>query len=103
MTGLITKLGFVLSLTGVGMLITGSLPRVKMERVQTWLGGKPQNENQPPLRLQLLVGGAAFLFIGLVMLRVIHPPALGAGRVEVPARKTERPSPVYRSSPTHRP
>jgi hypothetical protein len=87
---ILTKLGLVLFLAGAGMLITGSLPRDKMERIHTLLGGKAKNENQPPLRVQLLIGGAAFLFIGLIMLGVIHPPALGGGQVDVPARKTQR-------------
>jgi hypothetical protein len=86
---IVTKLGLVLFLAGVGMLITGSLPRDKMEKVQTLLGGKAKYDHQPPLRLQLLIGGAAFLFIGLVMLGIIHPPALGTGQVDVPSRKTQ--------------
>jgi len=87
---IVTKLGLVLLIAGVGMLITGSLPRDKMERFHTLLGGKAKNDNQPPLRAQLLIGGAAFLFIGLIMLGIIHPPALGTGQVDVPAGKTQR-------------
>jgi len=69
---MITKFGLVLCLASVAMLITGSLPKDKMDKVQTFMGGKTKYENQPPVRLQLLVGGVFFLIIGLVMLGVIH-------------------------------
>lgn len=36
------------------------------------LGDKDKDKNQPPVRLQLLVGGAFFLFIGLLMFGVIR-------------------------------
>lgn len=67
-----TKLGFALSLAGIGMLITGSLPKDKMERVSTFMGGKTKYENQPPVRVQLLFGGALFLFVGLLLLGLIR-------------------------------
>ena len=54
------------------MLITGLLPQDKMDKVRCFLGDTGKHENQPPVRLQLLVGGAFFLFIGLLMLRVIR-------------------------------
>jgi hypothetical protein len=70
---MITKLAFALSLAGVAMLITGMLPQDKMDRVRAALGDTNKRyENQPPVRLQLLVGGAMFLFIGLVMFGVIR-------------------------------
>ncbi len=69
---MITKFALVFCIAAVGMLITGSLPKDKMEKVQTFMGGKTKYENQPPLRLQLLVCGAFFLFIGLLMLGVIR-------------------------------
>jgi hypothetical protein len=59
-------------LAGAGMLITGLLPKDKMNEVQAFMGGKTKYENQPPLRVQLLAGGAIFLFFGLVMLGVIR-------------------------------
>jgi hypothetical protein len=64
--------GFGISLAGAGMLVTGLLPKDKMEKVQTYLGGKAKYDNQPPLRTQLLVGGVIFLFLGLVVLQVIR-------------------------------
>ena len=54
------------------MLITGMLPEDKMNKVRALLGDTKKYENQPPVRLQLLVGGAFFLFIGLVMSGVIR-------------------------------
>jgi len=68
----ITLFAFAMCLAGVAMLITGLLPRDKMDRVRASLGDKEKHENQPPVRLQLLVGGAAFTFIGLLMLGVIR-------------------------------
>ena len=54
------------------MLITGLLPQDKMDKVHGFLGDTGKHENQPPVRLQLLVCGAFFLFMGLLMLRVIR-------------------------------
>ena len=69
---MITKFALVASLAGAAMLITGMLPQDKMDKVRAFLGDTKKYENQPPVRLQLLVGGAFFLFIGLVMLQVIR-------------------------------
>ena len=49
------------------MLITALLPEDKIRAV---IGDK--FDKQPNVRVQLLVAGAFFLFIGLVMLRVIR-------------------------------
>ena len=102
---ILTKLGLVLFLAGVAMLITGSLPRDKMEGIDTLMGGKDKDKDRylPPLRARLLIGGATLLFIGLIMLGVIQPPALGGGQVEVPRKKKELPPPPYRPSPAPRP
>jgi len=69
---MITKFGIALCLAAVGMLITGSLPKDKMDKVNVFMGGKAKYDNQPPVRVQLLVGGAMFLFIGLLMLGLIR-------------------------------
>ena len=52
---------------GLAMLITGLLPDDKLRSV---LGEK--YHKQPNVRIQLLVLGAFFLFVGLVMLRIIR-------------------------------
>lgn len=52
---------------GLAMLITALLPEDKIRAV---IGDK--FDKQPNVRVQLLVAGAFFLFIGLVMLRVIR-------------------------------
>ena len=67
-----TKLGFALCLAALGMLVTGSLPKNKMDKVYAYMGGKEKGDNQPPIRVQLLVGGAILLFFGLLMLGVIR-------------------------------
>jgi len=69
---MITKFAFVACLAGAAMLITGLLPQDKMNKVRAFLGDTKKYENQPPVRLQLLVGGAFFLFIGLLMLQIIR-------------------------------
>jgi uncharacterized iron-regulated membrane protein len=69
---MITKFALVFCLAGAGMLITGLLPHDKMDKVVGFLGDTGKHENQPPVRVQLLVGGVIFLFIGLLMLRVIR-------------------------------
>jgi len=69
---MITKFAFVACFAGAAMLITGLLPQDKMDRVRGLLGDTNKYENQPPVRVQLLIGGAAFLFIGLVMFGVIR-------------------------------
>jgi|KBSSwiStaDraftv2_1062776.scaffolds.fasta_scaffold964493_2 hypothetical protein len=98
---LITKFGLVFLLSGVAMLITGSLPKNKMEKVIAFLGAKA-DKHPLPLRGQLLFGGVIFLFFGLLLLQVITMPSLG-GRVEVPVKKSERPPPPYRPPSTPRP
>ena len=89
---LISKLAFAACLGGLGAFITGCLPEDKMHKVRAFLGDTKKYENQPPVRAQLLIGGAAILFVGLLMLGVIRLPNLG-GQVDVPAKKTERPTP----------
>ena len=69
---MITKFAFVACFAGLAMLITGLLPKDKMDRVRAALGDTNKYENQPPVRLQLLVCGAASLFIGLLMFGVIR-------------------------------
>jgi len=51
------------------MLITGLLPK---DKIRALLGDKAKFGDQPTARTQLLMGGAFFLFIGLLMLRVIR-------------------------------
>jgi hypothetical protein len=51
---------------GLAMLITGLLPEDKLRAV---IGDKIKS--QPNVRIQLLVCGGFFLFVGLVMLRPI--------------------------------
>jgi len=49
------------------------LPEDRMNKVRAALGdNKKKYDNQPPVRVQLLVGGAVFTFIGLLMLGVIR-------------------------------
>ena len=67
-----TKLGFALCLAALGMLVTGSLPRDKMDKVYAYMGGKAKSDIQPPIRVQLLVGGVILLFFGLLLLGVIR-------------------------------
>jgi len=69
---MITKFAFVACFAGLAMLITGLLPEDKMNKVRATLGDTQKYKNQPPVRVQLLVGGAVFLFIGLVMFGVIR-------------------------------
>jgi hypothetical protein len=57
---------------GVAMLITGLLPQDKIDRVRALLGDKRKFDQQPTARTQLLVFGAVFLFIGLMLLGVIR-------------------------------
>jgi hypothetical protein len=54
------------------MLITGLLPQDKIDRVRALLGDKRKFDQQPTARTQLLVFGAVFLFIGLMLLGVIR-------------------------------
>lgn len=69
----LTLFALAMCLAGVGMLITGLLPEDKMNKVRAVLGdNKAKYENQPPVRVQLLIGGAFFTFIGLLMLGVVR-------------------------------
>ena len=69
----LTLFALAMCLAGVGMLITGLLPEDKMNKVRAVLGDKKAKyENQPPVRVQLLIGGAFFTLIGLLMLGVIR-------------------------------
>lgn len=69
----LTLFALAMCLAGVGMLITGLLPEDKMNEVRAVLGdNKAKYENQPPVRVQLLIGGAFFTFIGLLMLGVVR-------------------------------
>ena len=69
----LTLFAFAMCLAGAGMLITGLVPEDKMNKVRAALGdNKAKYDNQPPVRVQLLVGGAVFTFIGLLMLGVIR-------------------------------
>ena len=69
---MITKFALAFCLAGAAMLITGLLPQDKMNKVRGFLGDTGKHENQPPVRVQLLVGAENFLFVGLLMLRVIR-------------------------------
>ena len=69
---MLTKYGLVACGVGLAMLITGLLPQDKMDKIRAFLGDKRQYEGQPSARMQLLVCGAIFLFIGLVILGVIR-------------------------------
>jgi hypothetical protein len=57
---------------GVAMLITGFLPQDKMDKIRALLGDRKELDDRRKARMQLLICGAFFLFIGLVMLRVIR-------------------------------
>jgi hypothetical protein len=85
----ISKLALAFCIGGAAAFITGCLPEDKMNRVRALLGDTKKYKNQPPVRAQLLIGGALILFLGLVMLGVVRMPSLG-GQVDVP-KKTERP------------
>jgi hypothetical protein len=66
------KYGLVACGAGLAMLITGSLPQDKMDKIRAFLGDRKQFVGQPSARTQLLVCGAILLFIGLVVLGVIR-------------------------------
>jgi hypothetical protein len=55
------------------MIITGLLPQDKMDKVRALLGDRKELDDRRKARMQLLVCGAFFLFIGLVVLGVIRP------------------------------
>jgi len=67
-----TKYGLVACGAGLAMLITGLLPKDKMDKIRASLGDKKQFDGQPSARMQLLVCGAMCLFIGLVILGLIR-------------------------------
>ena len=69
---MITKFALVLCLAGLGMFVTGLLPRDTMNAVRAFLGDKEERKNQPPVRVQLLFCGAICIFFGLLMLGVIR-------------------------------
>ena len=57
---------------GLAMIITSLLPQDKMDKIRALLGDRKELADRRMARTQLLVCGAFFLFIGLVMLRVIR-------------------------------
>lgn len=64
--------GYVASAAGAAALITGLLPKDKMDKVSAFMHqhfGKQgaKNDERVSPRLQLIVFGVFFLFIGLVM------------------------------------
>ena len=69
---MITKFGLVACQAGAAIFTTGMLPQDKMDKVRGFLGDTGNHDNQPPVRVQLLVGGAIFLFMGLLMLQLIR-------------------------------
>ena len=69
---MLTKYGLVACGAGLAMLITGLLPQDKMDKVRAFLGDTRKFNGQPTVRTQLLVGGAIFLFFGLLILGVIR-------------------------------
>ena len=69
--------GFVACGVGAAALITGLLPQDKMDKVRAFLHQHFGREdakvdNRVPVRLQLVVFGAFFLFLGLVISGLIH-------------------------------
>ncbi len=68
--------GYVACGVGVAALITGLLPQDKMEKVRTLLhdrfGREGANIDRATARMQLIIFGAVFLFIGLVMSGLIQ-------------------------------
>ena len=69
--------GYVACAAGAAALITGLLPREQMDKVRTFMhehfGKKNAKVNeQVPVRLQLIVFGAFFLFLGLVISGLIR-------------------------------
>jgi hypothetical protein len=72
MDGKLLIYSYVACGAGVAMLITGLLPQDKMDKIRALLGDRKELDDRRMARTQLLVCGAFFLFIGLVMLRVIR-------------------------------
>ena len=69
--------GYVACAAGAAALITGLLPREQMDKVRAFMhkyfGQKDAKVNeQVPVRLQLIVFGAFFLFIGLLVSGLIR-------------------------------
>jgi hypothetical protein len=54
------------------MIVTGLLPQDKMDKIRALLGDRKEVADRRMARMQLLVCGAFFLFIGLVVTRVIR-------------------------------
>ena len=69
--------GYVACLVGAAALITGLLPQDKMDKVRTFMHehfGKQgaKSDERVRARMQLIIFGAFFLFIGLVLSGLIH-------------------------------
>ena len=69
--------GYIACLAGAAALITGLLPQDKMDKVRAFMhkyfGQKDAKvDERVSVRLQLIVFGAAFLFIGLVITGLIR-------------------------------
>ena len=67
---------FVACGVGAAALITGLLPQDKMDKVRAFLhdrfGSEGANVDRATARIQLIIFGAVFLFIGLVMSGLIQ-------------------------------
>ena len=64
--------GYLACLVGAAALITGLLPQAKMDRVRAFMhknfAQKAGNvDERVPVRLQLIVFGAFFVFVGLML------------------------------------
>ena len=69
--------GYVACGVGAAAFITGLLPKTQMERVQAllhnWFGkGQAKRDTRVSSRTQLLIFGAFFLFLGLLVLGVVR-------------------------------
>ena len=68
--------GYVACGVGVASLITGLLPHDKMEKIRSFLhehfSREGANVNGATARMQLIVFGAFFLFIGLLLSGMIQ-------------------------------
>lgn len=63
--------GFVACAVGAAALITGLLPQDKMDKVRAFLhthfsNDRVKADDRAPVRLQLIIFGAFFLFLGLL-------------------------------------
>ena len=72
MDGKLLIYSYVFCGAGAAMLITSLLPQDKMDKIRGLLGDRKKLDDRRMARMQLLICGAFFLFIGLVMLRVIR-------------------------------